>query len=97
LRGFRFFGAPHAAVLTSETGVGVYGAVEVKGYAQVLSVATQTNGVRAIPQVAPANHGDVLKSIFGIAPELSSYDASRLVMRCGASHKSLSHHLRGAE
>jgi nitroreductase len=69
LENFRFFGAPHVAILTSDPGLGVYGAVDVGGYVQVLLLAMQALGVAAIPQAALAGQSERVKSMLGIAPE----------------------------
>lgn len=77
LQNFRAFGAPHVAILTSDPGLGVYGAVDVGGYVQVLLLAMQAHGVAAIPQAALASQSARLKSMLGI-------DAERKVV-CGVS------------
>ena len=69
LENFRMFGAPHVAILTSDPGLGVYGAVDVGGYVQVLLLAMQAHGVAAIPQAALTNHSALVKQQLGIAPE----------------------------
>ena len=69
LENFRLFGAPQVAVLTSDPGLGVYGAVDVGGYVQVLLLAMQAHGVAAVPQAALAGHSALVKSQLGIAPE----------------------------
>ncbi len=69
LENFRLFGAPHVAILTSDPGLGVYGAVDVGGYVQVLLLAMQAHGVAAIPQAALASQSGLAKSLLGIAPE----------------------------
>lgn len=74
---FRFFGAPHVAIITSDPGLGAYGAVDVGGYVQVLLLAMQAHGIAAIPQAALANFSQILKSALGIPSE-------RLVV-CGVS------------
>jgi nitroreductase len=61
LENFRLFGAPHVAVLTSDPGLGVYGAVDVGGYVQVLLLAMQAHGVAAIAQAALANYAELVK------------------------------------
>ena len=68
LENFRLFGAPHVAILTSDAGLGVYGAVDVGGYVQVLLLAMQAHGVAAIPQAALAAHSGLAKSLLGIDP-----------------------------
>lgn len=77
LENFRLFGAPHVAILTSDPGLGVYGAVDVGGYVQVLLLAMQAHGIAAIPQAALANHSALVKEQLGIPP------ARRMV--CGIS------------
>lgn len=69
LENFRLFGAPHVAILTSDPGLGAYGAVDVGGYVQVLLLAMQAHGVAAIPQAALTHHSALIKSQLGIAPE----------------------------
>lgn len=66
---FRFFGAPQVAALTTDADLGVYGAVDVGGYVQVLLLAMQAHGIATIAQAAPANYSDVVKSALGIDPE----------------------------
>lgn len=69
LENFRLFGAPHVAILSSDPGLGVYGAVDVGGYVQVLLLAMQALGVAAIPQAALSTQSARLKSMLGIPPE----------------------------
>jgi nitroreductase len=96
LENFRLFGAPHVAILTSDPGLGVYGAVDVGGYVQVLLLAMQAHGIAAIPQAALASQSERAKSLLGIAPER--------LMVCGisfgyedASHPANSYRTRRAE
>lgn len=77
LENFRLFGAPHVAVITSDPGLGVYGAVDVGGYVQVLLLAMQAHGVASIPQAAIARHSTLAKELLGIPQQ-------RLVV-CGVS------------
>ncbi|HTH80780.1 MAG TPA: nitroreductase [Ramlibacter sp.] len=69
LENFRLFGAPHVAVLTSDPGLGVYGAVDVGGYVQVLLLAMQAHGVAAIAQAALSNHSELVKRELDIPQE----------------------------
>ncbi len=77
LENFRLFGAPHVAVITSDPLLGVYGAVDIGGYVQVLMLAMRAHGVAAIAQAALANFSPLLKDLLGI-------DAERQVV-CGLS------------
>ena len=63
---FRFFGAPHAAIITTEPSLGTYGAVDVGGYVQILLLAMQAHGVAAIAQAALANFSPLLKRLLSI-------------------------------
>ena len=69
LENFRLFGAPHVAILTSDPGLGVYGAIDVGGYVQVLLLAMQAHGVAAIPQAALAGYSALVKSLLEIPEE----------------------------
>lgn len=69
LENFRLFGAPHVAVLTSDPGLGVYGAVDVGGYVQVLMLSMQAHGVASIAQAALARHSALVKRELGIPAE----------------------------
>jgi nitroreductase len=69
LENFRLFGAPHVAIITSDPDLGVYGAVDVGGYVQVLLLAMQAHGVAAIPQAALAHCSALAKQLLGIPPE----------------------------
>jgi nitroreductase len=57
------------ALLTSAPGLGIYGAVDVGGYVQVLLLAMQAHGVAAIPQAALTHHSALIKTQLGIASE----------------------------
>lgn len=57
MENFRFFGAPHVAVISTARDLGVYGAVDCGAYvANLLSAATSL-GIATIPQAAPMNYG----------------------------------------
>lgn len=69
LENFRLFGAPHVAILTSDAGLGGYGAVDVGGYVQVLMLAMQAHGVASIAQAALATQSALVKEVLGIPVE----------------------------
>src|SRR5277367_5583298 len=50
LENFRLFGAPHAAVITSDRDLGVYGAVDCGGYVANFMAAAQCFGIDTIAQ-----------------------------------------------
>jgi nitroreductase len=63
---FRLFGAPHAAIVTTERDLGVYGAIDCGAYLSSLLLAAQSLGVAAIPQAALAMHPGFIRTHFGL-------------------------------
>jgi nitroreductase len=57
---FRFFGAPHVAVISAPAALGVYGAVDCGGYVATLMTAAQSLGVASIAQAAVAMYSDLV-------------------------------------
>lgn len=66
LENFRFFGAPHAAIVTSERDLGVYGVLDCGGYVQNFLLAARSRGVASIAQAALAAHSGFVRQYFGI-------------------------------
>lgn len=66
---FRFFGAPHVAIIHTEEALGLYGAVDCGAYVANFMLAAQSLGVASIAQAALARHPQVLREFFGLAPE----------------------------
>ncbi|MGC9670724.1 nitroreductase [Planosporangium sp. 12N6] len=77
LENFRFFGAPHVAVITSDRSLGPYGYVDCGGYVSTLLLAAESLGVAAVPQAAIAMQSDAVRAHFGIP-------ADRVIV-CGVS------------
>lgn len=69
LRNFELFDAPHAAIITSEEALGVYGAVDCGAYVSNLMLAAQSHGVATIAQGALAAHSEALQAHFDLPPE----------------------------
>ncbi len=63
---FRFFGAPHFALITTERDLGTYGAIDCGGYVSVFLLAAQSLGLAAIPQAAVAAYSPWLRDYFGL-------------------------------
>ncbi len=74
---FRFFGASHFALITTERDLGIYGAIDCGGYVSVFLLAAQSLGLAAIPQAAVAAYSPWLRDYFGLTD-------NRLVV-CGIS------------
>jgi nitroreductase len=68
LENFRFFGAPHVALITSEEDLGVYGAVDCGLYVSNFMLAAQSLGVATIAQAALASYPDFIRNYFGLPP-----------------------------
>lgn len=69
LENFRFFGAPHVAIITSDDALGVYGAIDCGGYVGNFMLAAQAAGLATIPQAALAGHADVVRKHLGVGDD----------------------------
>ena len=69
LENFRFFGAPHVAIITTEEPLGVYGAVDCGAYVANFMLAAQSFGVASIAQAALATQSKFVKSYLNIPQE----------------------------
>jgi nitroreductase len=67
LENFRFFAAPHVALITTEEQLGVYGAVDCGLYVANFMLAAKNFGVDSIAQAALASYPDLIRSRFGLA------------------------------
>ena len=76
-KNFELFGAPHAAVITTEAELGVYGAIDCGLYVQSFLLAAQSVGLGAVPQAALANYPAFIREHFGLP-------TNRLIV-CGVS------------
>lgn len=66
LENFRFFDAPHAAIITTDARLGPYAAVDCGGYVANFLNAAQSLGVGAVPQAAIASHPDFIRGHLGL-------------------------------
>lgn len=77
LENFRFFGAPHVAIVTTDAALGVYGAIDCGAYVSNFMLAAWSLGVACIAEAALASQapfwherlklGDDRKVVCGIA------------------------------
>lgn len=74
---FRFFGAPHFALVTTEAVLGTYGVLDCGAYVNNFMLAARSFGVASIAQGALAARSKFLRRWFALPPE-------RLVL-CGIS------------
>ncbi|HEX8472971.1 MAG TPA: nitroreductase family protein [Pyrinomonadaceae bacterium] len=76
-KNFEFFGAPHAAIITTEAELGVYGAIDCGLYLQTFLLAAHSLGLGAVPQAALANYAPFIRKYFDLP-------GNRLIV-CGVS------------
>ena len=69
LENFRFFGAPHVALISSPSALGPYGVLDCGGYVTALLLAAQAVGLAAVPQAAIAFHPAILRKELGIGDD----------------------------
>ena len=77
LENFRLFGAPHAAIVTTDEALGVYGVLDCGAWVSNFMLAARSVGVASIAQAALASRPAALRRFFGIG------DSRRIV--CGIS------------
>lgn len=63
LENFRFFGAPHVAIISSEEALGPYGAVDCGAYVGHFMLAAQAHGVATIAQAALSSWPDLVREV----------------------------------
>jgi len=66
---FRFFGAPHLAIVSTEGSLGTYGAVDCGAFVGNFMLAAQSLGVASIAQAALAAYSPFWHEHLGLAPE----------------------------
>ena len=69
LENYRFFGAPHVAVITSDAGLGTYGAVDCGGYVATFLAAATSLGVATCAQAALALYSDGVRDFLGLSED----------------------------
>lgn len=69
LENYRFFGAPHLALITSDRSLGMYGAIDCGGYVNAFVLAARSLGIATVPQAALATHADFVRQALGLPPD----------------------------
>lgn len=69
LENYRFFGAPHVAIITSDAGLGTYGAVDCGGYVATFLAAANSLGVATCAQAALALYSDGVREFLGLGDD----------------------------
>jgi nitroreductase len=68
MENFRFFGAPHIALITTESDLGPYGALDCGAFITAFTLAAEALGIASIPQAAVAAYAPLLHHWFSIPP-----------------------------
>jgi nitroreductase len=89
LENFRFFGAPHVAIVTTDEALGVYGAIDCGGYVSNFLLAAKALGVATVPQAALAHHSDVIREHFNLG------DDRRVVCGISFGYGDIDHKVNG--
>ncbi len=77
LENFRFFGAPHHALVTTEADLGAYGVLDCGAFVTAFTLAAEALGIATIPKAAVAGFSPFLRDWFDLP------QARRIV--CGIS------------
>ena len=64
IENFRFFGAPHFALVTTEAELGAYGAIDCGAFVTIFTLAAEASGIASIPQAAVAAYSAFLREWF---------------------------------
>ena len=66
LENFRFFGAPHVAILTTDESLGAYGMLDCGLYIQTFMLAARSLGIDSIAQAALASYPAFIRQFFDL-------------------------------
>ena len=69
LENFRFFGAPHVAIVTTEEPLGTYGAIDCGAYVGMFMLAARACGVASIAMAALGAYPDFWRREWGLDPQ----------------------------
>ena len=63
---FKFFGAPHVAIITTEADLGPYGAMDCGGFIALFTLAAQAKGLATVVQASVTGYAPAIREYFGI-------------------------------
>jgi len=69
MENYRFFGAPHVAIISTPKELGTYGAVDCGAFVTAFTLAAQAHGVSSIPQAAVAEMSNEVRSVIDLAQD----------------------------
>jgi nitroreductase len=69
VKNFSFFGAPHTAIITTDSAQGIYGAIDCGGYIANLLFAAQPLGIATVAQASIAMYSDFVRSFLDLSDD----------------------------
>lgn len=69
MENYRFFGAPHVAIISTPKELGTYGAVDCGAFVSAFTLAAQAHGVSSIAQAAVAEMSDEVRCVISLPQE----------------------------
>ena len=66
MENFRFFGAPHVAIVTTEAELGPYGAMDTGGFIAAFTLAARAKGIATVAQASVTGYAPTIRKHFGI-------------------------------
>lgn len=69
MENYRLFGAPHAAIITTDEAQGTYGAIDCGGYVNNFMLSAWSLGVASIAQAAIAGQAKFVREHFNLTPD----------------------------
>ena len=66
MENFRFFGAPHVAIVTTEAELGPYGAMDTGGFIALFTLAARAKGIASVAQASVTGYAPTIREHFNI-------------------------------
>ena len=63
---YKFFGAPHVAIVTSESDLGPYGSMDCGGFIASFTIVAQAKGIATIAQASVTGYAQTIRKYFQI-------------------------------
>ena len=63
---YKFFGAPHVAIVTSESDLGPYGSMDCGGFIATFTIVAQAKGIATIAQASITGYAQTIRNYFQI-------------------------------
>ena len=63
---YKFFGAPHVAIVTSDSDLGPYGSMDCGGFIAAFTIVAQAKGIATIAQASVTGYAQTIRNYFQI-------------------------------